>query len=158
MTVWKRLWFWVLVVVDRLLGTHLLDREMVRLQHRVETFDSQVSALRQQMGHLNLLLHVVYVQVCVLYLRQRYILRPAAWLCFSPDEGPDEEKILDMLVNRLVKHGLATVRTRVVGERNYAYHLRPDWDAIVNLLSDDQEPCDSVIVAWLEEIRRNDHG
>lgn len=74
MTVWTRLRFWAFLVIDRLLGTHLVDREMVHLQHHIETFATQVSALRQQMEDLNLLLHVAQVQMCVLYLRQRYLL------------------------------------------------------------------------------------
>ncbi len=153
MTMWKRFRFWVRFVTDRLLGTHLVDRDMVRLQHYVGMVDTQVSVLRQQMEDLNLLLHIVQVQMCVLYLRQRHILRPATWLCFAPDEGPDEEKSLDMLVNRLLRHKLATVRTETVGERSYIYHLQPDWEAIVNLLSDNQGLDNAVIVAWLEEIR-----
>ena len=153
MTIWTRLRFWALLVTDRLLGTHLVDREMVCLQRHVGMFESQVSVLRQQMEDLNLLLHVVQLQMCVLYLRQRHILRPETWLCFAPNEGPDEEKSLDLLVNRLLKHKLATVRTEAAGEGNYIYHLRPDWEAIGSLLSNSQGFNDCMTVAWLEEIR-----
>ncbi len=154
MTVWTRLRFWALLVTDRLLGTHLVDREMVHLQYHIETFAAQVSVLRQRMEDLDFLLHIAQVQMSVLYLRQRYLLRPATWLCFAPNEGPDEEKSLDLLVNRLVRHRLAAVRTEAAGEGNYVYHLRPDWDASENLLSHSQG-LDPVTIAWLEEIRRS---
>ncbi len=158
MSIWARLRFAALVATDRLLGTHLVDREMAHLQQHMEAFAGGVSTLRQQMRDLNLLLHAVQVQMCVLYLHQRHILRPATWLCFTPDESEDEEKSLDLLVNRLVRHNLATIRTEVVGERAYAYHLRPDWDAIVDLLGSWQEFDNPVISAWLDEIRSNNNG
>ena len=107
MSIWARLRFAALVATDRLLGTRLVDREMAHLQQHMEALEGGVSALRQQMGDLNLLLHAVQVRMCVLYLHQRYILRPTTWLCFTPDESEDEEKSLDLLVKRLVRHDLA---------------------------------------------------
>ncbi|MCP4543197.1 MAG: hypothetical protein GY832_39290 [Chloroflexi bacterium] len=153
MTIWARLRFWVFQATDRLLGTHLVEQEMVRLQHHVEMVGTRASDLHQQIEDLNLLLHVVQLQMCVLYLHQRQILRPATWLRFIPDEGPDEEKSIDILVNRLVKHKLATIRTEADDEGTYIYHLRPDWKAIGDLLSNSQGFDNSVIVTWLEKIR-----
>jgi len=154
---WDRLWFAVLITTDRLLGTHLVERELARLQRRVEAFETQASAIRQQMEELNRLLHVVQVELCVLYLRQRQILRPETWLCFAPAGSVDEERGLDLLIGRLVKHGLATVRTEAVGEQAYVYHLRPDWAAIAGLLSAWKEHLDPVTALWLDE-RRSSYG
>ena len=153
MNTWDHLWFAVLITTDRLLGTHLVERELARLQRRVEAFEAQASAIRQQMEELNRLLHVVQVELCVLYLRQRQILRPETWLRFAPAGSVDEERCLDLLIGRLVKHGLATVRTEAVGEQAYVYHLRPDWAAITGLLSAWKEHLDPVTAFWLDERR-----
>lgn len=155
MNIWMRFCFAVLVFSDRLLGTHLVEREMARLQHRVETFEAQASAIRQQMEELNHLLHVVQVQLCVLYLCHRHDLRSADWLRFAPAEDADEERRLDLLIGRLVRHGLATVRTEMVADQTYVYHLRPDWAAIVDLLSAWEGLLDPVTASWLDEIRRS---
>ncbi len=158
MNIWTRLWFAVLIVTDRLLGTHLVERELARLQRRVETFEAQASAIRQQMEELNRLLHVVQVELCVLYLRQRHLLRPETWLRFAPAESADEERGLDLLIGRLVKHGLSTIRTEAVGEQTYVYHLCPDWPAIADLLSARKELLDPVTAFWLDKMRSSENG
>jgi len=66
--------------------------------------------------------------------------------------------LVNALMNLLVKHGLATVRTETVGEQTYVYHLCPDWVAIVHLLSAWKEQLDPVAISWLEEARRNANG
>lgn len=158
MNVWIRLWFAVLIVADQLLGTHLVEWERARLQRRIEAYEAQASAIRRRMEELKRLLQAAQVELCVLYLRQRCILRPETWLRFAPAESVDEEKDLELLIGWLVKHGLATVRTEAVGEQIYVYHLRPDWAAIVDLLSTWKEHLDPVTVSWLEEIRSNENG
>ncbi|HEY67769.1 MAG TPA: hypothetical protein G4N97_05800 [Thermoflexia bacterium] len=158
MNVWIRLWFAVLVIADRLLGTHLVEWELARLQRRIEAYKAQASAIRQQMEELNRLLQVAQVELCVLYLRQRRILQPDTWLRFAPAESADEERDLDMLIDRLVKRGLAAVRTEPVGEQTYVYHLCPDWAAIVGLLSTWEKYLDPLTVSWLEELRRDENG
>ncbi|MDY7078890.1 MAG: hypothetical protein SXV54_18405 [Chloroflexota bacterium] len=156
MNIWTRLWFFLLIACDRLLGTRLVEWEMTRLEHRLEAFEAQASTLQQQMEDLNLLLHVVQVQLCVIYLRQRHTLRSVNWLRFAPAESVDEERDLDLLIGRLVKHELATVRTEPAGEQVYIYHLRPDWTAIVNLLSAWKGMLDPVTAAWLDEVRSDE--
>ena len=163
MNVWIRLWFAALILAGRLLGTHLVEREMARLQRRVETFEEQATAIRRQMEELNHLLHVAQVELCVLYLRQRCLLQPETWLRFAPAESSADEKDLDMLIGHLVKPGLATVRTEPAGEveapspRSYVYHLHPDWAAIVDLLSGWTELLDTVTASWLDEMRNSHH-
>ena len=112
MSIWMRVRYVVFAIADRLLGTRLIDREKARLRHHLELFEDQTVALREQMEDLNQLLHVVQVQLCVLYLRQRHMLRPETWLSFAPAESADEERDLDLLIGRLVRYGLSTVRTQ----------------------------------------------
>jgi hypothetical protein len=158
MNIWTRFWFALLVVTDRLLSTHLVERKLARLQRHIEMYETQASTLLGQMGELNRLLYVVQVQFCVIYLRQRQLLRQEAWLRFAPAGNGGEERELDLLIDRLVKHGLAAVRTEPAGEQAYVYHLRPDWVAIFDLLSARKEGLDSATAAWLEEMRRNENG
>jgi hypothetical protein len=158
MTVWMRLRYAALAVADRLLGTHLVDREMVRLQHHLEAFQEQALTLRNQMEDLNQLLHIVQVQLCVLYLRQRHILRPESWLRFAPAESADEERDLDLLIGQLVRHGLSAVRTEKAGDDTYVYHLRPNWTAIVDLLGGWQESRDPATAAWLTDMWSGEDG
>ncbi len=158
MNVWIRLWFAVLIVADRLLGTRLVEWELARLQRRIAVYEFQVTAIRRRMEELTRLLQVAQVELCVLYLRQRHIFRPETWLCFAPAESVDDEKALNLLISRLVKHGLAAVCTETVGERAYVYHLRPNWAAIVDLLSAWSEHLDPLTASWLEEMRGNENG
>jgi hypothetical protein len=158
MSTWMRLWFFVLIIADRLLGTHLAERELARLQRRMAVYQNQASAIRQSVEELNRLLHIAQVELCILYLRQRYFLRPETWLRFDPTEDPGEEKRLDLLISQLVKEGLATVRTESLGEQAYVYHLHPDWEAIADLLNGWNEYLDSLTILWLEEIRSKQNG
>jgi hypothetical protein len=158
MSIWARLWFVVLVTADRLLGTRLVEWELARQQRRMELYEAQASAIRRQIEHLDRLLQVTQVELCVLYLRQRRILRPEAWLRFAPAENVDEERGLDLLIGRLVKQGLATVRTETVGEQTYVYHLHLNWAAMADMLSAWKEPLDPIVTSWLEEMRSNEDG
>lgn len=164
MNIWIRLWFAALIITDRLMGTRLVEWKMARLQHRVETYEAQAAAIQQQREELKRLLHATQVELCVLYLHQRRLLRPETWLRFAPATSADDEQTLDLLIDRLVKPGLATVRTETIGEvgarspRPYVYHLRPDWNAIADLLSARKEHLDPMTAAWLEEMRGNENG
>lgn len=151
-SIWTRLRYAVFAVTDRLLGTRLIDQEMARMQQYLEAFEDQTITLRKQMEDLNRLLHVVQVQLCVLYLRQRYVLRPGTWLRFAPADSVDEERDLDLLIGRLVRHGLSTITTEQVGRNTYVYHLQPDWTAIADLLGGWQESQDPATVAWLTNL------
>jgi hypothetical protein len=152
MSIWTRLRYAVFAITDRLLGTHLIDQEMARMQQHLEAFEDQTIILRKQMEDLNRLLHVVQVQLCVLYLRQRYMLRPETWLRFAPADSADEERDLDLLIGRLVRHGLSTITTEQVGRNTYVYHLHPDWTAIAGLLGGWRESQDPATVAWLTNL------
>ena len=158
MSIWTRVRYVVFAITDRLLGTHLIDREKARLQHHLEVFEDRTTALREQMEDLNQLLHVVQVQLCVLYLRQRHMLRPEAWLRFAPAESTNEERDLDLLIGRMVRYGLSAVMTEKAGERTYVYHLQPDWAAIVDLLGGLRESQDPATTAWLINLRGGENG
>jgi hypothetical protein len=158
MTFWGRLRFSFLVFTDWLLGTRLVERELTHLQRQVQAYEAYASAILQQMQALNHMLHIVQVELCLLYLRQRYLLRSRTWLRFDPAEGAGEERSLDWLIDRLVKHDLATVRAEAVGEQAYVYHLRPDWASMVDLLSAWKDRLDPVTLSWLREMRSNENG
>jgi hypothetical protein len=158
MNIWTRVRYVAFAISDRLLGTHLIDREMAQLQHHLEVFEDRTTTLREQMEDLNRLLHIVQVQLCVFYLRQRYLLRPESWLCFAPAESASEERDLDLLIGRLVRYGLSAVTTEKVGEDTYVYHLQPDWEAIVDLLGSQPESQDPVTTAWLTSLWGGGNG
>lgn len=154
MNAWIRLWFAILVAADRLLGTRLAEREAARLQHRINDLEIQAAAIRSQMDRLTHLLHVSRVELCVIYLQQRYLTQPETWLRFAPEKSAEEERDLDILIEQLVQHRLATVHTETVGEQTYVYHVSPDWAAITNLLSQQQEYLNPTTIPWLEEMRK----
>jgi hypothetical protein len=158
MGLWTHVWFACLVLADRLLSTHLVEWELARQQRRVEAYGAQACAIRRRMEELDRLLRVTQVELCVLYLRQRRILQPETWLRFAPAQNVDEERGLDLLIGRLVKHGLAAVRTEMIGEQTYVYHLRPDWAAMVDLLRAWKEQLDPLVISWLEEMWDNENG
>jgi hypothetical protein len=158
MNIWTRLRYVAFAIADRLLGTHLIDREKAQLQHHLEVFEDRATTLREQMEDLNRLLHVVQVQLCVLYLRQRHMLRPETWLRFAPAESASEERDLDLLIGRLVRYGLSAVATEKVSEDTYVYHLQPDWGAIVDLLGGRRESQDPVTTAWLTSLWGDENG
>lgn len=153
MSVWSRLGFALLIVADRLLGTHLAERQLSRMQRRVDVYQAEAAAIQRQMAELNRLLHIAQVELCVLYLRQRRFLLPDTWLCFSPGKSTAEESGLNLLIDRLAKHGLAMIHTEEIGEQAYVYHVCPDWRAIVDLLSSWREHVNPLALTWLEEVR-----
>ncbi len=153
MNLWMRLRFVALVVSDRLLGTQLVERELERMNQRIESYEAQADAIQQQRENLSDLLLTAQVELCVLYLQQRYILQPQTWLRFAPAEDPEEERGLDMLIDRLVKQDFASVHIEEVdegSEQTYVYHLRPDWAAIIEQLYSRKEHLDPETVSWIE--------
>jgi hypothetical protein len=106
MSTWTRLWIIGLIVTDRLLGTHLVERRMAHLRHWIEEYEAHITVIQKQQEDLKRLLHVTQVGLCVLYLYQRRLLQPEDWLRFAPAKSADEEEGLDMLIEQLVKHDL----------------------------------------------------
>ncbi len=154
MNVWIRLWFAILITADRLLGTRLVELEAARLQRRIKDLEIQAAATRSQMKKLSHLLHVSQVELCIIYLQQRYLTHPETWLRFAPDESREEERDLDVLIEQLARHRLATVRTETVGEQTYIYHVHPNWDAIMDLLGQQQKYLSPTTWPWLKEMRK----
>ena len=153
MNLWMRLRFNFFILIDWLLGTRLVDGELAHLQGRVQACETRVSEVQQQVDDLNRFLYVLQVELCVLYLRQRYLLHPHTWLRFSPADGMDEGAGLDLLIGQLVKPGLASVRSAGGGDGTYVYHLRPDWDAIVYVLSGWRAHLEPLTMVWISELR-----
>jgi hypothetical protein len=156
MNLWMRLRFVALVISDRLLGTQLVERELERLNRRIKSYEAQADAIQQQRENLSDLLLTAQVELCVLYLQQRYILQPQTWLRFAPAEDPEEERGLDMLIDRLVKQKFASVHVDEIdessegNEQTYVYHLRPDWAAIIEQLYSRKEHLDPETISWIE--------
>jgi len=158
MNIWTHLWFATLVITDRLLGTNIVERELIRLKRQMEAFENQATAIQQQMEELSHLLHVTQVELCVIYLRQRHILQPETWLRFAPAGNADDESELDIIIDRLVKHNLAAIRTEAISGQTYVYHLRPDWAAISDLMNTWRKHIDPATASWLEKIRNSENG
>lgn len=158
MSPWTRLRLALLLVVDRLLGTHLVEREMACLQVHIEACQDRAEAIQQQMQELNRLVSVTQVEFCLLILHRRYLQRPEEYLRFVPAEDADEEKALDLMIEHLMRRGLAAVHAEVIDECTYAYHVHPDWRAICSQLGEQKEKIDPTVWAWLEETRRGENG
>lgn len=147
---WTRLWMTGLLLLDRLLGTDLTERELARREAKVAAQEARLIAIRQRMAELDELLAITELELCLLYLRQRHLLRRDTWLRFAPAEAEAEEKGLDLVIEQLVKRGLASVRTEPLGEEAYIYHLRPDWTAIASRLAVYHEALDAEVTTWVQ--------
>jgi hypothetical protein len=150
MNTWARLRFLVLILIDRLLGTRLVDRQIAQLQARIDAFEGHALALQKQMRALDQTLHLAQLQMCITHLYQRQLLQPGTWLRFVPSGNPEEEQLLDLLIAQLVRHDLAGIRTEPAGDETHIYHLQPDWEAIAACLGDWQDRMDPMIAAWLD--------
>jgi len=127
---WTRLWFWGLALVDRWLGTNLLERELARRQAALAAIEAEVAELEQTLAQVNLELDHLELVVCLAWLYQRSIQFGSDWSRFDPRRGGEEEEVLDMAIQRLVRTGLAAVRTEEVEPGHYIYTLRPHWGPI----------------------------
>jgi hypothetical protein len=146
-----RILFTALVLVDRLLGTHLVEKELSRREAKVARYRARMMELEEQLTKLEDLLEAINLRLGLLYLRERSLLSPERWLSFDPND-PEEDRGLDLLVEHLVKPHLATIETDQVEEGHYVYHLQPDWVAIRAFFAEQQADLEPEIEGWLSEL------
>jgi hypothetical protein len=143
--------FTALVLVDHLLGTHLVERELARREAKVAHYRDHMMELERELTKLEDMLGAINLRLCLLYLRERSLLSPERWLSFDPND-PGEERGLDLLVEHLVKPRLATIEMDKVEEGQYIYHLQPDWKAIRAFFAEQQADLEPDIEGWLSEL------
>ena len=140
--------FTALILVDRLFGTRLAEKELSRREARVAGYRSQMMELEQQLTSLEGLLEALSLRLCLLYLQERSLLLPERWLSFDPND-PEEDRGLDLIIEHLVKPRLAAVEMDKVEEGHYVYHVKPDWTAIRLLLAEQQIDLEAEMEGWL---------
>ena len=140
--------FTALILVDHLLGTSLVEKELSRREAKVARYRTRMTELEKQLTRLEGLLGAINLRLCLLYLRERGLLSPERWLSFDPDD-PEEEKGLEMLIEHLVKPRLATIEMDEVEEGHYVYHLQPDWAALRAFFAEQQADLEPDMEGWL---------
>ena len=140
--------FTALILVDHLLGTHLVEKELSRREAKVARYRARMTELEKQLTRLEGLLGAINLRLCLLYLRERSLLSPERWLSFDPN-NPEEDKGLDLLMEHLVKPRLATIEMDEVEEGHYVYHLQPDWAAIRAFFAEQQADLEPDMEGWL---------
>jgi hypothetical protein len=143
-----RILFTVLILVDHLLGTNLVEKELSRREAKVARYRARMAELEKQLTRLEGLLGAINLRLCLLYLRERSLLSLERWLSFDPN-NPEEDKGLDLLMENLVKPRLATIEMDEVEEGHYVYHLQPDWAAIRAFFAEQQADLEPDMERWL---------
>ncbi len=143
--------FTTLILVDHLLGTNLVEKELARREAKVARYRARMTELEKQLIRLEGLLEAINLRLCLLYLRERSLLSPERWLSFDPND-PDEDKGLDLLIEHLVKPRLATIEMDKVEEGHYVYHLQPNWAAIRAFFAEQQAELESSMEGWLSRL------
>ena len=144
--------FTALILVDHLLGTHLVDKELARREAKVVRYRTQMTELEEQLTRLEGLLGALNLRLCLLYLRERSLLSPERWLSFDPND-PEEDKGLGLLIEHLVKPRLATIEMDKVEGDHYLYQLQPDWAAIRAFFAEQQADLEPDMEGWLSELK-----
>ena len=147
-----RILFTALILVDHLLGTNLVEKELSRREAKVARYRARMTELEKQLTRLEGLLGAINLRLCLLYLRERSLLSPERWLSFDPND-PEEDRGLDLLIEHLVKPRLATIEMDKVEEDHYLYHLQPDWAAICAFFVEQQADLEPDIEGWLLELK-----
>ena len=143
--------FTALVLVDHLLGTHLVERELARREAKVARYRAHMMELERELTKLEDLLGAINLRLCLLYLRERSLLSPERWLSFDPN-NPEEDRGLELIIEHLVKPRLATIEMDKVEEGHYVYQLQPDWAAIRAFFAEQQADLELDIEGWLSEL------
>jgi hypothetical protein len=144
-------WFWarLLLTIDKVLGTHLIERELVKRQREIERLVAHIEAVDRDLDTLAEELAFYQLAICLIELKARSERTDLdEWLCFAPQNAGDES-LLDNAIEYLVKPRLASVDAEPDGMGDYVYHLHPDWAAIIARFS--STVVASELLAWLEE-------
>ncbi len=148
MSLGSKVFFVCLLVVDRLLGTNLVERELARRRAKITAYRARLTKIEEQLGRLESTLGTINLRLCLLYLWKRNLMSPHGWLHFDPAD-PQEDKGLDLLINHMVKPHLAAIAEEELTKGHYIYHIEPDWGAIRNLLTNQQVKLGSELAGWL---------
>jgi hypothetical protein len=146
-------WLWVrlLLVVDELLGTHLVEWELAKRQHEIERLVAHIEAVDRDLDALAAELALHQLAMCLIELKARSERSErndlGGWLCFAPQSDGDES-LLDHAIEHLVKPRVASVDVEPDGMGDYIYRLHPDWTAIIARLSSTVVAPE--LLAWLE--------
>jgi hypothetical protein len=143
--------FTALILVDHLLGTRLVEKELGRREAKIARYKARMTELEKQLTSLEGMLGAINLRLCLLYLRERSLLLPEQWLSFDPND-PEEDRSLGLLIEHLVKPRLATIEMDKVGEGHYVYHLQPDWAAIRVFFAEQQADLEPGVKGWLSEL------
>jgi len=147
---WRdRLLFTTFLIVDKLFGTHLVQKEINRRQAVVAEYQRRTKDIQQEIGNLETHLTKLHLQLCLLYLHQRHITNLKNWLRF--ESGNTDEAGLDLLIEHLVKPRLAAVEVHETAPGHHVYHLRPDWGAIAAAIGNAAETLEPETMAWLQQ-------
>lgn len=144
-----RLLFMVLLVVDRLFGTHWVQRELDRRKEQLAEYQARTANIQQEIEHLGARLNGLHLQLCLLYLRQRHMTGLEDWLRF--ESGGSDEPGLDLLIEHLVKPRLAAIETHETSPGHHVYHLHPDWGGIAAAIGDEPKTLEPETLAWLRQ-------
>jgi len=144
-----RVLFVGLAIVDRVFGTHWVQRELKRRQNRLAEHQARMTNVQQEIDQLQDQLEKLHVQLCVLYLRGRYMADLEDWLRFEPGSG--DEPGLDILIEHLVKPRLAAIEIHETAPDCHIYHLCPDWRAITAAIGDAAKLLEPETLAWLRQ-------
>jgi hypothetical protein len=144
-----RLWFALLLTLDKLLGTRLAQREVNRRHEMLIEYQRRAQSIQQEVAHLETRLEALHLQLCLLYLRQRHMTDVETWLQF--ESGSSDEAGLDLLIEHLVKPRLAAIEMHETAPGHQVYHLHPDWEAIASAIGDASETLEPETISWLHQ-------
>ncbi len=146
-----RTWLWahLLLMIDRLLDTRLVEWELARRQLKIERLTTHIEVVNRDLDALAKGLVFYQLVLCLIGLKARSEHdNPDNWLRFAP-QNDDNEPLLDSAIECLVKPRLASIDAEPSGQDNYVYRLHPDWAAIIARLSDAAVAPE--LLAWLKE-------
>ena len=139
----------LLLAADTLLGSHFVEQELQRRQHKIERLVAQVDHINRDVAALVEKLAISRTVLCLLELRARSDRGDVDdWLCFAPEIN-GEVPLLDSAIACLVSTGLADIDTVPCESGGYLYRLCPDWSAIVACLR--ERSLAAELIPWLEE-------
>lgn len=148
-----RVLFLGLAVVDRLFGTRWVQAELERRRNRLAEHRARVANIEQEIDHLQVQLEGLHLQLCLLYLRHRYMADLENWLRF--ESGGSDEAGLNLLIDHLVKPRLAAIEMHETAPDHHVYHLHPDWRAIAAAIGDAAKMLEPETLAWLRQRATN---
>jgi hypothetical protein len=144
-------WLWtrLLFAADRLLGSRLVEWELVRRQRRIDRLMTEMDAVVEDLDALKDEVAFFQLVMCLVDLRARSERDDLEhWLRFIPHIN-GEEALLDDAIEYLVKKRLATIDAEPLGPGQYVYQLHPDWPAILAQMRD--RPVTAPLMMWLEQ-------